>query len=382
MFGKRITLFKLFGFEVRLDVSWIFIALLVTWSLAQGFFPRYYEGLESSTYWWMGIAGAIGLFLSIIVHEFSHSLIARKFGLPMKGITLFIFGGVAEMEEEPPNPKAEFFMAISGPITSIIIGFMFYFLKLAGEAHNWPVIATASFKYLSWINWILAGFNLLPAFPLDGGRVLRSVLWHFKKNIKWATNISSQIGSGFGLFLTFLGILYIITGFFVVGIWYFLIGLFLRNASQTSYRRLVIKRTLEGEKVSRFMKENPVTAPASVSVKELVENYVYKHHFKMYPVVNNGRLVGRVTTQDIKKINHDKWENRNVLEITRPCSGENTVSPDEDVTKALSIMNKTSNSRLMVVWDNKLVGIITLKDLLRFLSIKLDLEGEDDGRAG
>jgi Zn-dependent protease len=175
MFGKSIRLFSLFGFDVKIDISWLVLAFLITWSLAQGLFPYYFKDLSSSTYWWMGIFGAAGLFFSIIFHELSHSLIARNFGLPIKGITLFVFGGVAHMEEEPPSAKAEFLMAIAGPVSSVVLGLIFFTLRTVGRS-IWPVSVTGVFGYLAFINWILAGFNLLPAFPLDGGRVLRSLL--------------------------------------------------------------------------------------------------------------------------------------------------------------------------------------------------------------
>ena len=251
MFGKRITLFKLFGFSVHVDLSWLVIAALITWSLAQGLFPSEYEGLPAAAYWIMGAAGAVGLFFSIVFHELFHSLAARRFGIPMTGITLFIFGGVAEMDDEPPNPKAEFFMAIAGPLSSIVLGVMFYALFIIAELQEWPLIAAGVLGYLGVINWILAAFNLLPAFPLDGGRVLRSALWQWKNNLRWATRISSQIGSGFGIGIIILGLVSLARGNVVGGIWWFLIGMFLRNASQSSYQQVVVRKALQGEKVLR-----------------------------------------------------------------------------------------------------------------------------------
>ena len=376
MFGKSISLFKLFGFEVKIDLSWIVIAVLITWSLAKGLFPNYYKGLPTTTYWWMGIFGALGLFFSIVFHELCHSLVARKFNLEMKGITLFIFGGVAEMEEEPPSPKAEFFMAIAGPLSSILIGGVFYGIRFIGQAGNWPEFIMGVLGYLSFLNFLLAGFNLVPAFPLDGGRVFRSILWGWKKNLKWATRIASRIGSGFGLVLIFFGVLYIIRGAFISGIWWFLIGLFLRNASQMSYSRLLMSKALEGEPVKRFMKTDPITAPPSITVERFVEEYLYKHHFKMFPVVDDGKLVGCITTREVKEVPRNEWNQRTIGDIVKPCSCDNTITSDTDAMKALSNMNKTGASRLLVVDDDRLAGIIALKDLLGFLSLKLDLEGE------
>lgn len=376
MFGKSISLFKLFGFQVKIDLSWIVIAVLITWSLAKGVFPYYYKGLSTTTYWWMGIFGALGLFFSIVFHELCHSLVARKFDLPMKGITLFIFGGVAEMEEEPPSPRAEFFMAIAGPISSILIGIVFLGVRFIGQTSDWSILVIGVFGYLSYLNFLLAGFNLVPAFPLDGGRVFRSILWGWKNNLKWATRIASRIGSGFGLVLIFFGVLYIIRGAFIGGIWWFLIGLFLRNASSMSYSRLLMNQALEGEPVGRFMKTDPITIPPSITIEKFVDEYLYKYHFKMFPVVDDKKLVGCVSTREIKEIDRGEWNQRTIGEIVKPCSCDNTITSDTDAMKALSSMNKTGVSRLLVVDGDRLVGLIALKDLLGFLSLKLDLEGE------
>lgn len=374
MFGKRISLFKLLGFEVRLDFSWFILGVLITWSLAKGFFPYYYNDLTNSTYWWMGVAGTLGLFISIVLHELSHSLVARRHGIPMKGITLFIFGGVAEMDDEPPSPKAEFFMAVVGPLASIFIAVVSYGIYLISKKFGSPVSIYGIFYYLYIINLILAFFNLIPGYPLDGGRILRSALWYWKQNIKWATRVSSEIGAAFGLGLILLGVVSVIFGNIIGGIWWVLIGFFLRNASQMSYRQLFFRKALEGEHVERFMKTDLITVSASISIEELVENYVYKHHFKMYPVLDNSKLIGFVTTRMIKEIPKEEWKSRKVAGILRPCTEENSVGRDTDAMVALSKMYQSGNSRLMVIDDGKLVGIIAIKDMMEFLSIKMDIE--------
>ena len=380
MFGRRITLFKLFGFAVHIDLSWIVIALLVTWSLAAGLFPFQYPALSEGTYWSMGVIGALGLFFSIIFHEMSHSLVARRYGLQMRGITLFVFGGVAEMEDEPPSPKAEFMMAIAGPLSSIFLAVVFYGIYLFGERSGWSVPVIGVIGYLGVINGVLAVFNLVPAFPLDGGRVLRSILWGWRKDLRWGTRISSAIGSGFGVFLIFVGIFNALRGNFVGGVWQFLIGMFLRDAARMSYRQLLARQVLEGESVRRFMQSNPVSVSPSLTLAELVDDYVYRHQFKLFPVVENGELIGCINLERIKEIPRDEWPRRTVGEVARLCSVENTISPDTDAVKALSKMSRTDNSRLLVVDRGKLVGILSLRDLLRFLSLKIELEnGEKPG---
>jgi Zn-dependent protease/predicted transcriptional regulator len=374
MFGKRVKLFRLLGFEVGIDWSWIIIAILIAWSLSTGFFPFQYKNLSTHTYWLMGIVGAAGLFLSIIAHEFCHSIVARKYGMPMKGITLFIFGGVAEMGDEPPHAKAEFMMAGAGPLSSILIAIVFYAIFAVGKS-SFPGPVNGVVGYLAWINGILAGFNLLPAFPLDGGRMLRAALWHWRDNLRWATRVSSSIGSAFGIFLIVLGVLQILSGNFVGGMWWFLIGMFLRSAAQASYQQLVTRRALEGEQVKRFMKPDPVTVAPSATLNTLVEDYIYKYHYKMFPVVENeNKLVGCVTANQIKGTPREEWTKKTVGETVRPCSEENTVRPDDDAIKAMSVMKRSGNSRLMVAEGNHLVGVIALKDMLEFLSLKVDLD--------
>ena len=373
MFGRKITLFKLAGFTVRADVSWLVLAFLITWSLAVGVFPFYYKGLSQQAYWWMGVCGALGLFGSIVFHELCHSLVARRYGLPIKGITLFIFGGVAEMEDEPQNPKTEFLMAIAGPASSVLLAIIFHALSIAVE-DTWPTVVYGVIAYLGWINGTLAIFNLLPAFPLDGGRVLRSVLWKYKGDLRWATRVASQTGSLFGFGMIFLGILSLLRGNFIGGVWWFVIGMFLRNASQMSYQQLVLRNTLEGMRVARFMKQELITVSPSTSVEELVNKYIYRYHFKMYPVVERNHLRGVVTINQVKQVAQEEWPVRTVGELTQQCTIDNTISPEADATKALEQMNRTGVSRLLVVDDGRLVGILTLKDMLTFLSLRVDLQ--------
>jgi Zn-dependent protease len=370
-------LFKLLGFEVKIDASWIVIAVLVTWSLAKGVFPAWYPNLAPMTYWTMGVVGALGLFISIVAHEFCHSLVARSFGMPMKGITLFIFGGVAEMGDEPPTARAEFWMAIVGPLSSLAIGGVFYLVHRGGEAGGWDTSVNAVTYYLFYINFILAAFNLLPAFPLDGGRVLRSILWGAKGNLSWATRVSSSIGTAFGLGLIFLGVLQFIGGNVIGGAWMFLIGMFLRSAAQMSYQQLLVRKALEGEPVRRFMNPDPVTVPDSLTVAQLVDDYIYKYHYKMFPVMAGNKLTGCITTRQVKDIPREAWDRETIREAASPCSEENTISPDTDAIKALAMMNQTGQSRLLVVENGRLVGLVSLKDLLDFFSLKVELEEQD-----
>jgi Zn-dependent protease len=370
-----VKIFRLFGFDVRVDASWLILAALLTWSLAMGVFPLYYRGLPLHEYWWMGAAGTLGLFGSIVVHELFHSLVARRHALPMKGITLFIFGGVAQMGGEPASAKVEFLMAIAGPLASIGIGIVFYAIYRAGEG-AWPVGVVGVLAYLAWINWILAGFNMIPAFPLDGGRVLRSALWHFQGDLRRATRIASSIGSGFGVLLMAFGVLQLFFGNLIGAVWYFIIGMFLRGASRASYEQLLIRSALAGQPVSRFMNRSPVTVTPGTSIEELVDDYVYRYHHKMFPVVTaSEHLAGCVTTKEIKEVPRDEWASHKVEEFLKPCSSENTVAPDTDALAVLSKMNESGVSRMLVTDKDRLLAIVSLKDLLNFIASKLELEG-------
>ena len=374
MFGKHVSLFRLYGFEVKLDASWAILAALVIWSLAKGYFPEQIPGHNIAVYWTIAVFGAVGLFGSIIFHELSHSLVARLYGLSIRGITLFIFGGVAEMDGEPASARTEFAMAIAGPISSFVLAFGFYMLSgIASFAGMYsPVIALLG--YLAFINTMLAAFNLIPAFPLDGGRVFRAALWAWKGDLQWATRYSSRVGAAFGILLVVLGVFNVVQGDFVGGMWLALIGLFLNGAAGASYQQLRARQALEGQAVRRYMSRNPVTVSPQMRLRELVENYLYVYGHKLFPVVDAGHLVGAVDLSQIKDVPPAQWDDVLVREIMSPCSPENMIEAEDDAVRALSVMQRGANSRLLVVEDGRLAGVIALKDILRLLAVKLDLE--------
>ncbi len=408
MFGRQITLFRIFGFRVGIDWSWLILAILITWTLAAGFFPHLVPDLSTATYWWMAVLGALGLFFSIIFHELSHSLVARRYDMQIRGITLFVFGGVAEMEGEPVSQKAEFLMAIAGPIASLLLATAFFLVGMTGDALGWPVAVVGVLTYLFWINGILALFNLVPAFPLDGWRMLCAVLWGLKSDFRWATRIASGTGGFFGFMLMILGVISFVTGNFIGGLWWFLLGLFVRFAATASYRQVVMKQSFEGIPVTAVMKRDPVTVSPNLTVAELVEDYFYRHAYKMFPVVDDGRLLGSVGLGEVQGLAREQWATTRIRDILSPRSEVTTVAPETDAMAALARMQmaalarmqmaalarmqmaalarmqmaalarmqKTGNGRLCVASGDRLAGILTRKDMLEFLSLHLDLEGD------
>jgi CBS domain-containing protein len=247
-------------------------------------------------------------------------------------------------------------------------------MYLVGHRLQWPIVVTAIVQYLGFINILLAVFNMIPAFPLDGGRVLRSFLWKRKGSLKEATAVASSIGSGFGTFLIVLGVMSILFGSFISGLWWFLIGMFLRNASKSSLARLEIKDALKGEPIKYFMSREPVTVPSDISIDDLVRNYIYRYHFHMFPVVRDGVVLGHIGTREVKRILPEDWAGHSVQEMLTPLGEENTVGPETEAMDVLSKLQRSENNRLLVMDDDRLVGVVSLKDILHFLSIKLDIE--------
>jgi Zn-dependent protease/CBS domain-containing protein len=375
MFGRTITLFRLLGFKIQADTSWLFLAALITWSLATGYFPFEYQNLSTGMYWWMAVVGAAGLFASLIFHELAHSVVARRFHIPVKGITLFIFGGVAQMEEEPPNAKSEFLMAVAGPLASVVLAVGFYAAWQSREAVGLSEPVAGILGYLAFINGLLALFNMVPAFPLDGGRAFRAALWAWKGNLRWATQIASRFGSGFGIVLIVLGAVSILSGHFVAGFWYVLIGFFLYNAAAHAYTQLLVRGALQGEPVRRFMSRDPITVSPDLSVQALVDEYLYRYLHDMFPVTRDSRALGCVTTRQVGNLPRTEWARTTVADIMAPASEGNSVQADSDAVAALAKMNRTGESRLLVLEGDRLVGILVLKDLMKLVAFRLDLEG-------
>lgn len=373
MFGKSFPLFRLLGFQVKADTSWLFLAALIIWSLAKGYFPEVMPGQQTATYWQMAVIGAAGLFGSLILHELSHSVVARRFGLPITGITLFLFGGVAEMKEEPKSAQVEFVMAVAGPLMSFFLAGVSFALAHLLASMGAAATVVVVLGYLATINIILAVFNLVPAFPLDGGRMFRAFLWWRSGDFAASTRTASAVGQNFGLVLIGLGIFFIVTGNVGTGIWQLVLGLFLRGAATASMQQAATKNALEGVPVARFMTRDPVTVPAEASVEDLVRDYLLAGHHTGFPVMRGDAPAGYVSVRHAKAAPRDQWSRLTVADICDRLTADNTVSSTTDAHVALTLMGSTGNRKLLVVDQGRLAGLLALSDLAGFLSVRAEL---------
>ena len=377
MFGTRWRLFRLSGIPIYLDASWLIILALLTLTTAQ----RYrlsFPDLPAGTIWIMGGVTAVAFFACIVLHELGHAVVARRGGMPVRGITLFLFGGVAELEGEPPSAGREFSMAVAGPLVSLVLGLGFWGLAEWGVRADWPVPVWAVLGYLAAINIIVLVFNLIPAFPLDGGRILRSALWAWTGNVRRATRWASAAGTAFAWVLIGLGVMSFFDGDWVGGVWLGLIGMFLMNAARGAYENVVLREVLRGEPVRRFMTPDPIVVPPGLDLQSWVDEFVYRHHRKAFPVAENGHLEGIITTQALARFPREEWPRHTVAEAMQGVDGL-SVPPQEDALNALERMQRSGSSRLLVTEGDQLLGVISAADLMRFLQMKLELEPDEGG---
>jgi Zn-dependent protease len=381
MFTTRWRLFRVRGIPINVDLSWLVILALLTWTLIS-FFEKAVPGLTEASYILLGLGTALAFFLCIVLHELGHALTARRLGMPLRGITLFLFGGVAELGGEPPSAGAEFLMAIAGPVVSAILAGLLWLMSDVGAQAGWDRALVIMLAYLAVINAVVLVLNLIPAFPLDGGRVFRSILWGVTGNLRRSTRWASLLGQGFAWLLIAYGVYELVSGYLFNGIWMGLIGMFLNNAARASYQQVLIRELLQGEPVRRFMNPDPIVVPPNIDLRHWVDEYVYRYHHKMFPVVSDGRLEGIITTGMLARYPREEWEFHTVGEAMRHDLRGITLPPDVDALRALEQMQRTDLSRLLVTEDDHLLGIISLKDLLRFLQLKLELADQGVGEPG
>jgi Zn-dependent protease/CBS domain-containing protein len=389
MFSGGIGLGKIFGINITIDWSWFFIFLLVTWHLAIGVFPSFQPNWEPSLHWLMAIFASLLFFGSVLAHEMAHSLMAIARGLPVRRITLFLFGGVSNLEREPESPATEFLVTIVGPLTSFILGGLFIYLSsvfigdftlegispaqiLAGM----NPLATL-FLWLGSINIFLAVFNLVPGFPLDGGRVLRSILWAITGNLKRSTRWASWVGQGVawlfivgGIAMAFGITIPPFQASLIGGLWLAFIGWFLNMAAAQSYQQVVVRDLLEGINVERLMRKEPPVVSPQTEINQLVDDFIMRTDEHAFPVVDGNRLVGIICLDDVRKVPKSEWEQKPVGEVMTPFERLVIVGPRDDAMDAFQKIQTRDIRQLPVIDRGELVGLLRRRDILKWLELQ------------
>jgi Zn-dependent protease/predicted transcriptional regulator len=384
---------RIFGIDINIDWSWIIIFALVAWSLSASFIDTHHNwGLGES--WFYAIVAAIVFFASVLAHEIAHSLIARMKGVPVKNITLFLFGGVSNIQREPPSPMAEFLIAIVGPLTSFAAGIVFMFLAWMTNPGSLASITNpfAAFSQLSpvttllfWlgsVNILVGTFNLIPGYPLDGGRVLRSILWGVSHNLREATRWASYAGQGIAWLMIAAGIamvfginIPVLGSGFINGIWLAFIGWFLSTAAQQSYQQTIMQDILKNVEVKRLMDPQPKTVEPSLRVDELVNNYILRSGEDAFPVLMNDTLMGVVTVANVRTIPRQDWGVRTVGDIMTSYDRLTLIPPEEEATDAMNTLSSEKLKELFVVQGRELLGVLRRKDIIRWLQVNSDGSG-------
>jgi Zn-dependent protease/CBS domain-containing protein len=365
---------SIFGFEIRVDLSWFLIFFLVLWTLSAGIFPTSYPGFGNATYFGMGIVATLLFFASLLAHELSHTFVARAKGIPVEGITLFIFGGVSRTRMDAETPGDEFQIAGVGPLVSLLLAGFFGLIWYVGINAGWSVVFTGIFAYLAVINLALAIFNMLPGFPLDGGRVFRSMIWKYTGNIKKATKIASTGGKWLAYLLIAFGALEMFAGAILGGLWLILIGWFLYNAAETSYEELLLRTSLKGVKAREIMTPHPEAVSPEMNLQELVDTYFLSRRYHSFPVTQDSHPVGIITLNQVKDIPREEWKYRTVKDTMIPVENRVTARPEEQMSQVLQKMQDSGVRRVLVIQNDLLRGIITAHDLANWLQRQRDLD--------
>jgi Zn-dependent protease/CBS domain-containing protein len=374
------ALFRIAGIQVRADPSWLVIVLLIWWSLSAGYFPRAHPEAGAAASWAAGLLAALLFFASLLLHELSHSLVARRYGHDVRSITLFLFGGAAEMSSEPEDPGTELRIAAAGPLASFALAAVFGLgVRLLPPAT--PDLLAGVVGYLAWVNLALGVFNLLPGFPLDGGRILRALIWRRTGSLRKASRVSTQAGKGLGLGLALLGGVQIFSGALVGGIWLVLIGLFARGLAETSYQSLLLREQLEAVSVADVMVREPVTVGADLPLDRLVDDYILGRGFRGFPVVEDGRALGLISVDRVRGVPAAERPQQRVRDHLEPLDTAHRVTPETPLLEALESMGSLGLERLLVMrpGSSELLGLLTKTGLVRFVELRRAL-GTQEGR--
>jgi len=378
--GRGLRAGSLFGIEIRLDSSLLLIFALVVYLLGSSVFPAWHPNWPATTIWLTATAAGIAFFASVLAHELAHSLVSRYFGIEVRRITLFLFGGLAEIAEEPREPRAEFLIAIVGPVTSLALGLFFL---LAGTA-----LAGASFAevlaedretamaglsptatlmlWLGPVNVVLGLFNMVPGFPLDGGRVFRAVIWWVTGDLRRATRIASEAGRLFGWFLMVLGIMQVLSGMSMQGLWLVLIGWFLSNAASASYQQMVLRDELKGISAGDLMRTHFESVTSQMRVAQFIDGHLLQSAQQLWPVLEDDQLIGLVTLDEVRRVPAEDRAVVTLGQVMRTDLAAHTIPARTDANRALALLG-SHGAPLAVVEDTRVVGLLSQQDAMKWL---------------
>ncbi|MGQ9683858.1 MAG: site-2 protease family protein [Anaerolineae bacterium] len=366
----RLRLGRILGIPVALHWTWFLIFGLLSWSLAVGYFPAEYAGLPAGVYWLLGAVTSLLFFGSVLLHELGHSLVAVRNRLPVRGITLFIFGGVAQIEQEPKTPGMEFRIAVAGPLTSLMLSLAFGGLWLLDRMI--PYLAAPSL-WLMRINLVLALFNLIPGFPLDGGRVLRSVAWQLTGSFQRATQVASASGQVVAFGFMGVGVFTMLQGGFFNGLWLVAIGWFLQNAAASSYAQTNLQQLLRDVTAAQVMTSECTLVPGQISLQQLVEEQILTGGRRCFFVSEGGRLSGLLALADVARVPKERWAETTIGEVMVPWERTVHVAPDVLLLTALKAMDDANLNQVPVVQEGKLVGVLSRDRVLHYIRTRIEL---------
>lgn len=375
MLSKSVKILSLLGFDVKIDPSWILIAALITWSLSKGYFPDALPGVADGIYLAMALATMVLFFACLVLHELAHSVVARRYGIQINGITLFVFGGVAELEREPETAGSEFWMALAGPVMSLALAALFWALTAASALAGASGPVETVLRYLAQINLVLALFNLVPAFPLDGGRILRALLWNRSGNLLDATRLAARAGMTFAYVLIATGIVLVFVGGQFAGLWQVVLGLFLLTAATGAYQRQLMATTLRDRTVADLMTRRAIFAAPDMTLSDLVDEIVLMRRVSFVPVVEDRVLLGYVDLDILARIERDNWTTTRIDDVFIAADDDNTIPPDMPATELIERLTRSDRRKYMVAEGRTLLGVVSASDVMRFMALARQVRG-------
>ena len=364
MKSQGIPLGKILNIPVNVDYSWFLIFILLTWSLAISYYPSEFRHWSTALYWILGAITTIMLFVSVLLHELGHSIVALRYKIPVRNITLFIFGGVAQIASEPPTAMSEFWIAIAGPVVSFLLAGVFAVLEFVFSSLT-PLFALM--KYLAYINGTLGLFNLIPGFPLDGGRVFRAIIWGTSGDFRKATRIAAGVGRAIAYIFILVGVYFIFSGNFAGGIWIAFIGWFLESAAQSQVQQMAMRDLLAGRKVFQAMSQNYTIISPTITLQSLADTHILGEGRRFFIVQDESSVRGVLTLQTIREIPRDRWPSTAAEEAMIQAGNMQWVRPDSELWDALERMDQNGVNQLPVIQDDQIAGLLTRENVISFL---------------